>query len=205
MGRLWVLWKHPVSHELYWRNEGAFKRAYDQGFDIASIRRVLDQESAKETIVLDIIKDDGSYAEDNAKVTDLLLWGLLPVFSLAVRESLLKLGCPTIDLMECRIRQCGDVKFYILVPQKTYGRVIVEESEFLLTIPGSPPKHGLPKVLSVSDIANVPPVFFMSQEDRNLGLTDCMATDSFRLAWNAEKFSGGEFRPLTAIRNTVLG
>lgn len=204
MDAIWVLRPRSTSHGLYWSNEQGLSRVYDKGPLLQIMRSVLLEESMKEIIELDLVMDDGSFATDVTAVTDILLWGILPIFSAAARGCIVELGGNADDFLVCQIRQLPILKFYLFVPTSTYGRINVEQSEFFFTIPGTPPRSSVPKVLSVLDVSYPPPLFLLSQNDPTAFVIDYMASDHLRSAWLEKKLTGGEFRPLTAIRTTIL-
>jgi hypothetical protein len=204
MDAIWVLRPRSTSHGLYWSNEQGLSRAYDKAPLIDGMRSVFLEESTKKIIELDLVMDDGSFATDVTAVTDVLLWGLAAVFSSRATDCLVGLGCNTNDFVQCQIRQLPTLKFYIFLPIAAFGRIDIEQSEFLLTVPGTPPKFGMPKALSLIDVTDPPPLFLLSQADPCVLVTDYMASDHLRSAWLDNKFTGGEFRPLTAIRTTIL-
>ena len=138
-----TLWELQLNVE---GNYGAFmpdgdlaKKAGACGISPIDVREAFRAVGA-DRVELQLVKSSGTEVEtDRQTISDYLVWSWVPIFSDRARLLAIEFGCEADEFWPCSFQTNPGEQAFFHLPVRAFAVVDVEESTFLMTIPGDPP------------------------------------------------------------------
>jgi len=101
------------------------------------------------------------------------------------------------EFLECVVPAFRGESYFLHLPSNSCDVIDFEKSQFLFTIPGTPPiPHRILKLVIRDPSLNLPPCLRASMPSTVQVSAECLVTEQFMSAWKAVSFTGAEFRTL---------
>jgi hypothetical protein len=115
------------------------KKASLCGISPVDVREVF-RAAGADPVELQLVKSSGTEVETERQIiSDYLVWSWAPIFSERAASLAIELGCEPDEFWACRFQTNPGEAFFFHLPIRSFDVVDVENSTFLMTLPGDPP------------------------------------------------------------------
>ena len=195
----WDMSTNERGFHLYLLQEELLKLSSANGLHVATIKEtLLNANPVKPSFSVIALKGQKLLNTDQ-KLSDLMIWGAVRVFSERAKNLAMEFGCIDSDFLAFVLTINSGEKYFMFLPDRSFPIVDFDKTEFLTCIPveNNFPIHIHMKKLVVSAGVEVLPACFCV---KNFGyeqvLGEVFVTNNFKNEWEKNGFTGANFRRL---------
>jgi hypothetical protein len=192
----WAMERQERTLDGYLPREDLLDEAMRNGICPVTARQVLLGAFGNKPVPMHFVDSDGPVI-DATRVTDLVFWSWVPVFSDRARHLLVGQGAASADFVEATVEAGVDPR-HLHLPPKSYDVVDLERSAFVMTLPLDPPlPHGIRALSTKRASGPLPPCLRATVPGHAQVFGELLVSDNLRREWEQAGLTGAVFRDLT--------